>query len=61
MPDSNGYNPVIIKKMDDLEQKLKNRSLLINGLNERHQNENGVLGLGSELILTTPTLMKLRI
>ena len=31
--------------MDDIEQRQKNPTLLINGLNERHQSENGVLGL----------------
>ena len=50
LPDSTGYSPTVIKKMDDLEQRLKNRSLLINGLNERFQNENGILGLAAEVL-----------
>ena len=50
LPDSSGYNPSIMKKMDDLDQRLKNRSLLINGLNERYQNEDGVLGLAAEVL-----------
>ena len=48
--DSSGLSPIMNKKMDDLEQRLKNRSLLINGLNERFQNEYGVLGLAAEVL-----------
>ena len=36
--------------MDDLKQRLKNWMLLINGLNEIHQHENGVQSLGSEIL-----------
>ena len=50
LPDSSGLSPIMNKKMDDLEQRLKNRSLLINGLNERFQNEDGVLGLAAEVL-----------
>ena len=50
LPDSSGNSPAMTKKMDDLEQRLKNRSLLINGLNEIFQNEDGVLGLAAEVL-----------
>ena len=50
LPDSAGFNPEITKKMDDLEQRLRNRSLLINGLNERFQTEDGVLSLAAEVL-----------
>ena len=53
LPQTTGCSPEILKKMDDIEQRQKNPSLLINGMNERHQNENGVLGLAYEILHIT--------